>query len=84
MRACFLTCIYLIIYTITLGQTYPCECSWIGRLIVKPLFKNGMVHYEILHNDTIATDSLGHDVVFFFLNQKIRYLWEGIYKWTQL
>ena len=34
------------------AQTYPCESSRIGKMVTKPLLKNGSIHYELAVRDT--------------------------------
>jgi hypothetical protein len=35
-----------------IAQTYPCETTIIGKLVTKPLLKNGKINYDLAVKDT--------------------------------
>jgi len=46
------------------AQTYPCESSRIGKMVTKPLLKNGSIQYELAIKDsTDPRAKSGKDIV---------------------
>src|SRR6187402_2340921 len=46
------------------AQSYPCESSRIGKLVTKPLLKNGSIQYELAVKDsTDPRAKSGKDIV---------------------
>ena len=47
-----LSILFVVIAFSASAQNYSCETSRIGKMVIKPLIKNGIVHYQLAVKDT--------------------------------
>lgn len=52
MKRIFLSITLSIIFIQLFAQTYPCETTLVGKLVTKPLLKNGKINYDLAVKDT--------------------------------